>query len=168
MGTPYIGEIRMFAGNFPPVGWAFCNGAQLPISQYDALYNLIGTLYGGDGQTYFLLPNLQSRAPLHVGPGISLAQMAGAEQVTLTTQQIPPHNHTPQGNSNSGNVNKPANAVWASSSMNVFTPNAPVSNETFSAQAIDPTGQNQPHDNMLPFLAINFIIALFGIYPSPS
>src|SRR5215813_13283988 len=94
MSSPFIGEIRMFGGNFAPVGWAFCNGALIPIDQNDALFNLIGTTYGGDGQTTFALPNLQSRIPLHVGPGFALGQSGGVETVTLTTQQIPAHNHS--------------------------------------------------------------------------
>src|SRR5215475_4204714 len=95
MSSPYIGEIRMFAGNFAPAGWALCNGALIPIDQNDALFNLIGTTYGGDGQTTFALPNLQSRVPVHVGPGFALGQAGGAETVTLTTSQIPAHSHVP-------------------------------------------------------------------------
>src|SRR5258708_287702 len=100
MSSPFIGEIRMFAGNFAPVGWAFCNGAIMPIDQNDALFNLIGTTYGGDGQTTFALPNLQSRVPVHVGPGFALGQAGGAESVTLITSQLPPHSHAPPGCTN--------------------------------------------------------------------
>src|SRR5262249_7491843 len=115
MSGPFIGEIRMFAGNFAPVGWAFCNGAILPIDQNDALFNLIGTTYGGDGQTTFALPNLQSRVPIHVGPGFALGQTAGTEAVTLTTQQIPNHSHVPQATTNPGGNAKvdPGNNVFA-------------------------------------------------------
>src|SRR3989440_6320255 len=119
MSSPFIGEIRMFAGNFAPVGWAFCNGAIIPIDQNDALFNLIGTTYGGDGQTTFALPNLQSRVPVHVGPGFALGQTAGAETVTLTTSQIPAHSHVPQAYSSAtppGNQTSPAGGVWAYSS----------------------------------------------------
>src|SRR5213079_2890539 len=114
MSSPFIGEIRMFAGNFAPVGWAFCNGALMAIDQNDALFNLIGTTYGGDGQTTFALPNLQSRVPIHVGPGFALGQSGGAESVTLTTQQIPAHSHVPQALSTSGNLSSPAGGVWTS------------------------------------------------------
>src|SRR5262245_31939321 len=115
MSGPYIGEIRMFAGNFAPVGWAFCNGALIPISQNDALFNLIGTTYGGDGQETFALPNLQSRVPVHVGPGFALGQAAGVETVTLTTCQIPTHGHVPQATSAPGAAatSAPANNVFA-------------------------------------------------------
>src|SRR5437764_8720605 len=118
MSSPFIGEIRMFGGNFAPVGWAFCNGAVIPIDQNDALFNLIGTTYGGDGQTTFALPNLQSRVPIHVGSGFALGQSAGVESVTLTTSQIPAHSHVPQCYSISpgGDSNVPKNSVWALSS----------------------------------------------------
>src|SRR5437016_2080944 len=112
MSSPFIGEIRMFAGNFAPVGWAFCNGAVIPIDQNDALFNLIGTTYGGDGQTTFALPNLQSRVPIHVGPGFALGQSGGVESVTLTTSQIPAHSHVPLCNSNPGNQQGPGGGVW--------------------------------------------------------
>src|SRR5579864_7252262 len=113
MSQPFIGEIRMFGGNFAPVGWAFCNGAIIPISQNDALFNLIGTTYGGDGQSTFALPDLQSRLPVHVGPGFALGQTGGAESVTLTTSQIPSHSHVPQVNSGLGNSGNPNGGVWA-------------------------------------------------------
>src|SRR5438105_14985281 len=113
MSSPFIGEIRMFAGNFAPVGWAFCNGALMAIDQTDALFTLIGTTYGGDGQTTFALPNLQSRVPVHVGPGFALGQAAGAETVTLTTSQIPAHSHVPQCQDTSNSSNSPKDNVWA-------------------------------------------------------
>jgi microcystin-dependent protein len=165
MSQPYIGEIRMFGGNFAPQGWAFCNGAIMAIDQNDALFNLIGTTYGGDGQTTFALPNLQSRIPMHVGPGFALAQTGGAESVTLTTQQIPTHNHVPtcQSTTASGQVT-PANNVWAASpSENEY--GLPVS-AGMSASALGNTGGSQPHDNMVPFLVVNFILSLFGFFPS--
>src|ERR1700757_2169256 len=115
MSSPFIGEIRMFAGNFAPVGWAFCNGALIPISENAALFNLIGTTYGGDGQTTFALPDLQSRVPIHVGPGFALGQSGGAESVTLTVSQIPAHSHVPQANSGAGSQATPSGGVWAAS-----------------------------------------------------
>src|SRR5579859_6106969 len=108
MSSPFIGEIRMFAGNFAPVGWAFCNGALMDIAQNDALFNLIGTTYGGDGQTTFALPDLQSRIPVHVGPGFALGQTGGVETVTLTTNQIPAHSHVPTCLGAPGNLSNPA------------------------------------------------------------
>src|SRR5947199_7702630 len=116
MSSPFIGEIRMFAGNFAPVGWAFCNGALMAIDQNDALFNLIGTTYGGDGQTTFALPNLQSRVPVHVGPGFALGQAGGAETVTLTTQQIPAHSHLPLANASPGSQPSPSGGTWAAQS----------------------------------------------------
>src|SRR5215471_8680210 len=119
MSGPVVGEIRMFAGNFAPAGWSFCNGALLPIDQNPTLFQLIGTTYGGDGQTTFALPNLQSRVPVHVGPGFALGQSGGAETVTLTTSQIPAHSHVPQCNSAAGTAAGPGGNVWAVPSPSV-------------------------------------------------
>jgi len=167
MATPFIGEIRMFAGNFAPVGWAFCNGAIIPISQNDALFNLIGTTYGGDGINTFALPNLQSRVPVHVGPGFALAQTGGAEQVTLTTSQIPAHSHVPQANSNAGTQSSPGGGVWANSSLGQFDNTNPP-DSSMAPQALGTAGGSQPHDNMVPFLVVNFILSLFGVFPSQT
>ncbi len=167
MSSPFIGEIRMFAGNFAPAGWAFCNGALMDISQNDALFNLIGTTYGGDGQSTFALPNLQSRVPVHVGPGFALGQTGGAETVTLTTSQIPAHAHVPQSFSNAGNQNSAAGGVWAlSNAGSLYAGGAPSVN--MDPAAIGLAGGSQPHDNMIPFLVINFILSLFGIFPSAT
>jgi microcystin-dependent protein len=168
MSSPFVGEIRMFAGNFAPVGWAFCDGSLMPISENETLFNLIGTTYGGDGQTTFALPNLQSRVPVHVGPGFALAQTAGAETVTLTTSQIPAHNHVPQCNSNPGTAAGPANDVWAvpSPSVTIYSNVAP--SLAINAAAVGSAGGSQPHDNMMPFLVINFILSLFGVFPSQT
>ena len=169
MSSPFIGEIRMFGGNFAPVGWAFCNGAILPIDQNDALFNLIGTTYGGDGQTTFALPDLQSRIPVHVGPGFALGQSGGVESVTLTTSQIPAHSHVPQANTSAAdNQVSPANGVWASTSpaLNNYSNVAP--SVTMDPAACGSSGGSQPHDNMVPFLAVNFILSLFGIFPSQT
>ncbi|HTD23814.1 MAG TPA: tail fiber protein [Terriglobales bacterium] len=167
MSQPFIGEIRMFGGNFAPVGWSFCNGAIIPISQNDALFNLIGTTYGGDGQSTFALPNLQSRVPVHVGPGFALGQTGGAETVTLTTSQIPAHSHVPQAFSATGNLSSPANGVWASSSPATDYGDTPPG-IAMDPAAIGSAGGSQPHDNMVPFLVINFILSLFGIFPSQT
>jgi len=164
MSSPFIGEIRIFGGNFAPAGWAFCDGTLIPIADNDTLFNLIGTTYGGDGQTNFALPDLRSRVPIHVGPGFALAQNAGVETVTLTTGQIPSHNHVPQANSGTGSQTSPAGAVWAESALNEFSANVPA--VTMAPTALGPAGGSQPHDNMMPFVGVNFIISLFGVFPS--
>lgn len=166
MGTPYVGEIRMFAGNFAPAGWALCQGQTLAIADNDVLFNLIGTTYGGDGQTTFNLPNLQSRVPVHVGPGFAQAQTGGEETVTLTTSQIPAHSHVPQCNSAAGTNASPQNDVWAVLDSNVYSDVAP--SVAMDPSAMGSAGGSQPHDNMVPFLVINFIISLFGVFPSPT
>src|ERR1700681_1782571 len=125
MSSPYVGEIRMFGGNFAPAGWAFCNGALIPISENDTLFNLIGTTYGGDGQTTFALPNLQSRVPVHVGFGFALGQLAGAEQVTLTTAQIPAHSHLPQVSSAGAISRDPAGNLWAAWNSRQYSDQSP-------------------------------------------
>jgi microcystin-dependent protein len=170
MGTPYVGEIRMVGFSFPPAGWMLCQGQTLPISEYDTLFNLIGTTYGGDGQNTFQLPNLASRLPMHMGQGGGLSnriigEMGGVEQVTLTTTQIPSHTHPPDANT-TGTTPAPASAVWGGWSGTEYSKNNQP-NAQMAAMA-QPTGGSQPHDNMLPFLVINFIISLFGIYPSPT
>ncbi len=167
MSSPYVGEIRMFAGNFAPVGWMFCQGQLLSIADNDVLFNLIGTTYGGDGQNTFALPNLSSRIPIHQGPGFVIGQLAGEESVTLLTQQIPGHSHVPQGFATTGNQAGPSGGVWASS-----TPATQFSTLTggpiMSPAAVGATGGSQPHDNMVPFLVINFIISMFGVFPSQT
>ena len=167
MGTPYIGEIRIFAGNFAPVGWLFCQGQLLAISENDALFNLIGTTYGGDGQNTFALPNLASRIPYHAGPGYTLGQAAGVETVTLTQQQIPGHNHLPTANAPNANQPSPAGNVWGASTLTAYTATQ-AANTTMSPAALMPSGGSQPHDNMPPYLCLNFIISLYGIYPTPN
>jgi microcystin-dependent protein len=171
MSTPYVGEIRMFAGNFAPAGWALCQGQTLPISENDVLFNLIGTTYGGDGQTTFNLPNLASRVPVHMGNGggssYVIGQTAGQESVTLITSQIPAHSHAPLCNSNAGGQAGPGGGIWAQLATNPPYANvAPTVN--MGNTAIGPTGGSQPHDNMVPYLVINFIISLFGVFPSPT
>lgn len=166
MGTPYVGEIRMFAGNFEIAGWMFCNGQLLSISENEVLFQLIGTTYGGDGQSTFALPDLRGRVPIHMGSGNILAASGGSETVTLTTSQIPAHSHVPQASNQTGNQTSPANGVWASSTANQFSAAAP--NAAMKAADIGATGGSQPHDNMIPFLGINYIISLYGIFPSPN
>jgi microcystin-dependent protein len=167
MSNPYIGEIRMFGGSFPPAGWAFCNGATMPISENETLFQLIGTTYGGDGQETFNLPDLQSRVPVHMNASYALAQQGGVESVTLTTQQIPNHTHPLLGSTGNGAQAGPAGNVLASSTIM-----APYANESadsaMAASSIGPVGGSQPHENVQPYLVINYIISLFGIFPSPT
>ena len=170
--TPYVGQIMAFGGNFAPQGWALCDGSLLPISQYETLFTLIGTTYGGDGQTTFALPDLRGRAALHQGqgPGLSsysLGQSGGAEAVTLTVGQLPPHSHPAMGSSGAGASPSPSGAVWAGSPVNIYAGGA-AANAAMSATAISASGGSQPHDNMLPFVTLNFCIAFEGIYPSQS
>ena len=172
MAQPYVGEIRMFAGNFAPAGWMLCEGQTLPISENETLFNLIGTTYGGDGQETFNLPNLQSRVPIHMGTGpdgtvYQLAEQAGTESVTLTTAQIPVHTHGLTCSTAAGAVNSPANQVIAASpSVLLFIQDTPDSN--LNTNSVTPQGGSQPHENCQPFLCVNFIISLFGIFPSPT
>jgi len=171
MSQPYVGEIRMFGGNFPPAGWAFCNGQLMPISENDTLFNLIGTTYGGDGQETFGLPNLQSRVPIHMGqgPGISqsyqLGESGGTESVTLTSQSTPIHSHPALCNSAAGGAD-PAGGVWAQSDATQYSNAA--SDTTMANMQTTPAGGSQPHDNMIPYLVISYIISLFGIYPTQN
>jgi microcystin-dependent protein len=172
MSQPYIGQIILFAGNFEPVGWAFCDGRTLAISQNSALFNLIGTTYGGDGQQTFNLPNLAGRFPIHngQGPGLSnhiLGEIAGAEVVTLQTNQLPAHNHTAKG-SPSGNVVNPAGRFWSTDPGGNTAAYTGSGNGQMAADAIGPNSGGQPHDNLPPFLAMNYIIALEGIFPSQN
>jgi len=176
LADPYIGEIRMFAGNYAPMGWATCDGQILPIQQYTALFAILGTTYGGNGTTTFGLPDLRGRAPIHMGAGNGLTprqigQNGGAEKVTMTSAQMPAHNHVVNASSQEAGGNNPANMVPA---VAVDGNEAPVSvystagNTTMSPQMISQAGQGQPHDNMQPFLCVNFIIALEGEFPPRS
>ncbi|HYW71905.1 MAG TPA: tail fiber protein [Pyrinomonadaceae bacterium] len=170
--APYVGEIRLFAGNFAPNGWMFCEGQTLPISENETLFQLIGTTYGGDGQETFNLPNLASRVPIHWGQGpdgtnYQIGEEAGVEQVTLTTQQIPNHTHPFTCSTAAGGQNAPNGQVIAASpTIKLFIQDTP--DATLNANSITPAGGSQPHENVQPFLCINFIISLFGVFPSPT
>lgn len=174
MPEPFIGEIRMFAGNFPPNGWMFCAGQTLPISENDALFILLGTRYGGDGQETFNLPNLQSRVPIHMGTGpdgvnYTLGEAAGTESVTLTTQQIPIHTHPFTASTANGTATNPGGSVLAASVSSVQPMVVGTGSGTLMApQSITPAGGSQPHENCQPFLCINFIISLFGVFPTQT
>ena len=167
MAQPYIGEIRMFAGNFAPAAWMFCEGQLLPISENETLFQLLGTTYGGDGESTFALPDLRGRIPIHVGNNFILAETGGAEEITLTVSQIPAHSHPLLGSSNNALSAGPAtNVIAGPTSIDVYRPVAP--NVPFSAQSIGPVGGSQPHTNFMPYLCVNFIISLFGIFPTPT
>jgi microcystin-dependent protein len=167
MAQPYVGEIRMFAGNFAPAGWMFCEGQLMPISENETLFQLIGTTYGGDGESTFALPNLSGRLPLHQGNGFILAETGGAEEITLTAQQVPAHGHPFLAAGVNGDQVSPSGAVSANS-FNVTPYINEQPNANFSAAAIGPVGGSQPHTNFQPYLCVNFIISLFGIFPSPT
>jgi microcystin-dependent protein len=172
MGQPYIGEIRIFAGTFPPNGWAFCDGQTLAISENDALFILIGTTYGGDGQSTFNLPDLRGRIPLHQGTGPGgityvMGEMAGVEQVTLTTQQIPVHSHPMVVSGDVSGQTDPTNHVVGSNpTIQLFRPATPTL--PMHAASVSPVGGSQPHENMQPYITSHYIISLFGIFPQQT
>jgi microcystin-dependent protein len=167
MAQPYVGEIRMFGGNFAPAGWMFCAGQLLPISENETLFQLIGTTYGGDGQSTFALPNLEGRVPIHMGNGFILAETGGVEDVTLTTQQIPSHSHPMLASMTSAQNPQPENSVLAQApTVQVYITDS--GQVPLSPNAVTPVGGSQPHNNCQPFLCVSFIISLFGIFPSPT
>lgn len=168
MAQPYVGEIRMFGGNFAPAGWMFCEGQLLPISEYETLFNLIGTTYGGDGQSTFALPDLRGRIPLHFGNGFTLAETGGVETVSLTVQQIPAHSHAWLASQGAGNQASPQGSVTADTGagIKIYIEDVPDSN--MSPSASGPVGGSQPHNNFQPYLCVDFIISLFGIFPSQT
>jgi microcystin-dependent protein len=169
MAQPYVGEIRMFAGNFAPAGWMFCEGQLLPISEYETLFNLIGTTYGGDGQSTFALPDLRGRVPLHFGNGFTLAETGGVEDVTLTVSQIPAHSHALLGTNNQASSFAPLNQVGGVTQLATTTPYGTDNpSVTLSPQAVSAIGGSQPHNNFQPYLCVDFIISLFGIFPSQT
>ena len=170
MAQPYVGEIRMFAGNFAPAGWMFCEGQLLPISENETLFQLIGTTYGGDGESTFGLPDLRGRIPIHMGNGFVLAENGGAEEITLTVSQTPQHSHPFQATTNQASGTAPGPSVTygvaVASTITPYGTDAPPVN--LSPQMIDSTGGSQPHTNFQPYLCIDFIISLFGLFPSPT
>jgi microcystin-dependent protein len=172
VSTPYIGEIRIFAGNFAPAGWALCEGQLLAIANNDALFNLIGTTYGGDGQQTFALPDLRGRLPLHQGNGFTLAQQGGTEQETLTVNTIPAHSHPLQVTADVGTQSNPDSQLLAqlppATAKLYRLPPQPFTPQNLAASTITTTGGSQPHSNFQPYLCVNFIISLYGIFPSQN
>lgn len=168
MAQPYVGEIRMFAGNFQPAGWMFCDGRLLPISEYETLFQLIGTTYGGDGQSTFALPDLSGRLPIHQGNGFILAETGGAEEITLTSNQVPNHPHPMQASTNNAaTANAQGNVLAVTPSYTPYVSGVPL-NAPLNPNSVSFVGGNQPHTNYQPYLCVNFIISLFGIFPSPT
>jgi len=167
MAQPYVGEVRIFAGNFAPAGWMFCDGQLLPISENETLFNLIGTTYGGDGESTFALPDLRGRLPVHQGGNFQLAEAGGTENTTLTVNQIPAHSHAFLASGNVSQDTSPAGkTVGQSGNALLYIQDVPDSN--LSPQAISTIGGSQPHSNLQPYLCLNFIISLFGIFPSQT
>ena len=176
MSQPFVGEIRMFGGNFAPAGWHFCDGSPMPISENETLFQLIGTTYGGDGQETFNLPNLNGRIPVCAGTNPATGttythgEMSGVESVTLTAQQIPFHGHSAFGSVDPATSNSPQNAVPAS--LSVASGQLPYGTDppptSLQAASISPVGGSQPHDNTQPFLVVSFIISLFGVFPTQN
>lgn len=169
MSSPYVGEIRMFGGNFAPQGWEFCRGQLLSISEFEVLFDLIGTTYGGDGQTTFALPDLRGRVPVHMGSGFVQGQSGGIENVTLLTNQIPAHSHTLVVDGGVGTQSSPQGGLLAqlppASSKLYHTPAGTVA---LAANSVGSSGGSQPHSNLQPYLCVNFIISLFGVFPSQN
>jgi microcystin-dependent protein len=169
MAQPYVGEIRMFAGNFAPAGWMFCEGQLISIAENEVLFQLIGTTYGGDGESSFALPDLRGRLPIHQGNGFILAETGGAEEITLTVSQIPAHSHPLLGTSNvAADGNPGGRVVGEVGSAGGFLYLEDTPTVSLAPQAISSVGGSQPHTNFQPYLCVNFIISLFGIFPSPT
>ena len=167
MAQPYVGEIRMFAGNFAPAGWMFCEGQLLPISEYETLFQLIGTTYGGDGESTFALPDLRGRIPIHQGGGFTLAETGGVEDVTLTVAQIPTHTHAMLASTATASQTTPsANVLATPTTIDLYRVGQTAVN--MAPQAVSSVGGNAPHTNFQPYLCINYIISLFGIFPSQT
>lgn len=166
MAQPYVGEIRMFAGNFAPAGWMFCEGQLLPISENETLFQLIGTTYGGDGESTFALPDLRGRIPIHQGNNFVLAETGGAEEITLTVSQIPAHSHTMLATLDIPTGNSPGNNLLGQAAAKFFRAGNPT--VFLSPTTVGPVGGSQPHTNFQPYLCVDFIISLFGLYPSPT
>jgi microcystin-dependent protein len=168
MAQPYVGEIRMFGGNFAPAGWQFCDGTLLPISEFETLFQLIGTTYGGDGESTFAVPDMRGRLPIHQGNGFILAETGGAEEITLTVNQIPSHTHPMIGSINVAQDTSPAGKIVGQIGGAALPYIQDVTDTNLNVQAVTSVGGSQPHTNFQPYLCVSFIISLFGIFPSPT
>jgi microcystin-dependent protein len=164
MSEPFLSEIKIISWNFPPKGWAFCNGQLLPINQNQPLFSLLGTTYGGDGRVNFGLPNLQTRVPVHMGNGVALGERGGETSHTLTISELPAHPHTPVGSTAGPSSPSASGNVWAAASSQYNS----TANVAMNPACITATGGSQAHENMSPYLVLNFIIALQGIFPSQT
>lgn len=165
MSDQFLGEIRLLSFNYAPKGWALCNGQLLPINQNQALFSLLGTMYGGDGRLNFALPNLQGRVPVHIGAGFTQGQSGGEQAHTLGISELPDHSHLINASSNPADASDPTGAIWADGAKSNYAANP---NTTMDPASVLPAGASQPHDNMSPYLTINFCIALQGIFPSQN
>ncbi|MGM0712497.1 tail fiber protein [Brevibacillus parabrevis] len=165
MSESYLGEVRMFAGNFAPQGWALCNGQLLSIAENEALFALLGTTYGGDGQTTFALPDLQGRVPVHPNTTYARGSKSGSETVTLVSNQLPVHTHTVNAIPEYQNDDTPANNVWSKNPYLSFSVESSSALSNMNPQSVSPVGGGQPHNNMMPTTAISFIISLYGVFP---
>ncbi len=172
MSEPFVGEVRLFAGNFAPSGWAFCDGQLVPISENETLFNLIGTTYGGDGQNTFALPDLRGRVPVHQGSNgqsgsYVIGQQGGVETATLTAAQMPQHTHAMLASTTAASsVHAAADVLGSSATMNLYGAGAP--NMAMDPNAISQLGGGQPHENMPPYVALNYIVSFFGVFPSQN
>lgn len=166
MSDPFIGEIRMFGGTFAPMGWAMCDGQIIPIAQNDVLFSVIGVTYGGDGINTFALPDLRGRVPIHRGTNYNVGQQGGSETVSMSVQQLPNHTHQTHCYSQSSDSTTPQSCVCGVSSLNMYSATAP--NANMASQSVSPAGGGQPHDNIMPYLTVTFIIALEGLYPTQN
>ena len=172
MSNPYVGEIRIFAGNFAPQGWAICDGSILSIANFEVLFALLGTTYGGDGVNTFKLPDMRGRIPIHQGNGYVMGALSGSESVTLTSAELPAHSHAVQSSTAHGNTSSPAGALWATDGTGVAAPYRKAASGgtavALAAGTVATSGGGQPHENRQPLLAMNYIISLFGIFPSQN
>jgi len=165
MATPFLGEVKIVSFNFPPKGWAFCNGQLLPINQNQALFSILGTTYGGDGRVNFALPDLRGRTPVYVGNGIVLGERSGEENHTLNTTEMPMHNHLVNATTTAANQFDPTDLFMAKPTANIY---AATNNLIATGMQVTNTGGSQPHNNLQPYLVLNFIIALQGVFPSQN
>lgn len=168
MSQPFIGEIRLCPYYFAPNGWASCDGQMIAIAENEALFYLIGTIYGGDGETTFALPDLRGRIPVHQGPGYTIGQTGGVEEVYVTSNQLPAHTHSVGAMAANGTDASPAAHAWATSNLGAFSTATTPALQSMAPSALSNAGSSQPHDNRMPYLAVHYIICLYGIFPQQT